>query len=152
MKPKRDHCHGHTPHLQKGSHTTNTKGAKAPNSGVEQNTICYINIPLRTAFPFSLFSRQVFVNRMLCNSVWAIYRSLGTANSGCSLCISVGVCFVVVIVVCLLFFCFVLVWLGLFVVVCLFFVLYVCVWFCCCCCCLFFFCCLFVCCCCFFCF
>ena len=40
-QPTRDQYHGHTPHLLKGSHITNTKGAKAPNCGVEQNTICY---------------------------------------------------------------------------------------------------------------
>ena len=33
MKPKRNHCYGHTP--------PNTKGAKTPNSGVERNTIRY---------------------------------------------------------------------------------------------------------------
>ena len=33
MKPKRNHCYGHTPQIQ--------KGAKTSNSGVERNTISY---------------------------------------------------------------------------------------------------------------
>ena len=41
VKPKRNHCHGHTPQAQKGPYPRIQKGAKTPNSGVERNTIRY---------------------------------------------------------------------------------------------------------------
>ena len=41
VKPKRNHCYGHTP--------PNTKGAKTPNTGVERNIIRYSPIILWTA-------------------------------------------------------------------------------------------------------
>ena len=42
MKPKRDQCHGHTPHLQKGSHTTSTKGAAPKRPTLAWNKIQFV--------------------------------------------------------------------------------------------------------------